>query len=479
MKTQKLSNKGAAFVTVVMVMLVMVTLAGVAVTLIASQTRTEVFFENNTTALHAAEAGVNQYLWDMNEDSGDVIPLDTIITYPDYNPMAAFKLTLLHDSTNRKIIKSTGWMLKDPAVTRTIEATITKRSFTQYVYFSDNDPENIWWMDGENCYGPYHSNTNLYIKGSPTFWSNVSYVGNLVYYPNTIGNPNTASPSIFHVKPVDRNSTIDFPQDNSELMNIAKNSGGLYLDGRTSILLKANGRMVVWNQSTYPVPTEISLPSNGVIYVNGTTPPETNKFDLDSGNVFISGVLKGRLTVAAKNNIYITGYDPTVNNLSSSPATNGITYATTTFSLNTFTGVVTPSNDGINSDMLGLIADNYVAVLTRGWFNNTTNANSARQNMKVYAAVFAINKSFINSYQIDHSDATYPSPAGTLTVRGAIIQNKRGGVGITHTDMWGNVTNEGYAKDYAHDPRMMYDSPPHFIEPTQTGWEITAWEETN
>lgn len=170
MKYYKLNNKGSALPTVIMVMLVVMTLAAVVLTLITSETKAEVFYENNTSALHAAEAGLNQYLWDLNEDSGTVIPLDTVITYPEYNPTGAFTLELIEDTENKKVLRSTGWMLSDPMTTKTVEAAFTKRTFTQYVYFSDNDPVDIYWSSSDNLYGPYHSNTYLSIAGSPTFW---------------------------------------------------------------------------------------------------------------------------------------------------------------------------------------------------------------------------------------------------------------------------------------------------------------------
>jgi hypothetical protein len=128
------------------------------------------------------------------------------------------------------------------------------------------------------------------------------------------------------------------------------------------------------------------------------------------------------------------------------------------------------------ADILGLIADRYVAVLTQGWYDNSS-VNSSRKYFTVHGAVFAINGSFINSYQINNTSppSTIPNPPGTLTIRGAIIQKVRGAVAIGNTS---GVTS-GYAKDYAHDPRMMYDQPPYFLEPTESGWEIRDWKEIN
>jgi hypothetical protein len=197
----------------------------------------------------------------------------------------------------------------------------------------------------------------------------------------------------------------------------------------------------------------------------------SKRYDEENGNVFISGVLDGRLTVAAKNDIYITGYDPTVDTITGSTKVfSGVKYKDTVINLNTGTGDITVNESAgdAEADMLGLVADNYIAILTRGWFKDGSAASDIRY-FSVYAAVYA-GKSFINSDMIYGSGSTFPLNKGTLTVRGAIIQNTRGAVGDI-------TSNTGYTKDYAHDPRMSYDQPPHFMEPTESGWEIRDWKE--
>ena len=39
------------------------------------------------------------------------------------------------------------------------------------------------------------------------------------------------------------------------------------------------------------------------------------------------------------------------------------------------------------------------------------------------------------------------------------------------------MLEERATKNYAHDIRMMYDSPPHFLKPDGSGWEITEWND--
>ncbi len=464
MKFRSFSSKGAALPTVIMVMLVVMTSATIVLSLTTSQAKTGVIYEDNIQALHSAEAGLNQYLWYLNKE-GATLKLDTVVTYPESDPESAFIIKELENTNMQKIINVTGWSLRDPDTTRTIEATFTQRSFTQYVYFSENDPSNIWWMDGDKCFGPYHTNTSLSISGSPEFFDKVTYVNQIVYQSGVTSNPKFYAGN-------ERVAAVGYPNTNKELMNYAAADGYVY-QGRTSIRLNADGTITVWNPNSGSNAVTRPLPSNGVIYVNGTSVTNASaRYNLAAGNVFISGVLNGRLTVAAANDIYITDYDPTYESYSQAQnhETNGISYANTDFTVNTSTGDITVTGSG-QEDMLGLIADKNVSVLTYGWFDKG-DFKAAKGDIKVYAAVFAINGSFGNSYNMYSDTGTsYPNPYGTLSVRGAIIQNQRGVVGIRSDKSY------GYVKDYAHDIRMKYESPPYFPVPEDSGWEINTWKE--
>ncbi|MDZ7672730.1 MAG: hypothetical protein U5K53_07870 [Halanaerobiales bacterium] len=97
-------------------------------------------------------------------------------------------------------------------------------------------------------------------------------------------------------------SPLEFPNSNSDLKTWAESPGGYYYQGRTCILLNGD-RLLIRNQDN-PI-EDRPLPSNGVIYVDNLN-NEMDKWDLDSGNIFISGELNGSLTIAAQNTIYIT-----------------------------------------------------------------------------------------------------------------------------------------------------------------------------
>lgn len=248
-----------------------------------------------------------------------------------------------------------------------------------------------------------------------------------------------------------------FPETNQQLKTQAKYNG-YYFEGRTSIML--DGDSIKIRNKGNSVQTINDL-KNGVIYVDGTVVEEqapyrfNNKWNSDLGNVFVSGTMNGRLTIATSNDIYITGYDPTEFDFSKAKKTGGIKYYDTTFDGQ---GNVVSNGD----DMLGLVANKYIFILHYGWFGKMNNTSVALNDITIHAALFALNK----SYEFERYDRD--KLLGTITLIGSICQNRRGAVGLVGASGYSN-------KDYTHDRRMSYDTPPHFLEPTNAGWEIVSW----
>ena len=120
----------------------------------------------------------------------------------------------------------------------------------------------------------------------------------------------------------------------------------------------------------------------------------SQKFNSKSGNAFVSGTLQGRLTIAAANNIYITGRDPTEFNYSQAEVnpSGGVTYANTTFSPYPASGEQT-GYLAEGDDMLGLVANNYIHILGNGWFSGNP-SNVAPENVAIHGALFSITKGF-------------------------------------------------------------------------------------
>ncbi len=273
---------------------------------------------------------------------------------------------------------------------------------------------------------------------------------------------------------------------------------GCLFTGPTSITLNAAGTMTVASPytksgaapnncagGTKAAPVTQALPANGVIYVQNVPadPADPNytagcktstqlngsstvqhplgypqrwditQYGCTDGDVFLKGALKGRLTIAADNNIDIIG---------------NITY-------NGGTG---------GSDLLGLVANNYVEIYhpvgdcgssscqNGSRVNNYYNLDDfpggysgAFLNPNIQAAILSVNHSFrVQNYQYGDDNTL-----GTINVYGAIAQEYRGIVGTTNTS--------GYLKNYNYDQRMKYQSPPFFLNPIDSAWQIVTWVE--
>jgi hypothetical protein len=269
------------------------------------------------------------------------------------------------------------------------------------------------------------------------------------------------------------------PPSNSELKALANptvsNTGCLYT-GPTQITTNSNGTMSVvspFTKSTAPgcgPGVGLALPANGVVYVqnvpssssdpnytsgcpySGSYPPglpvpisgDLTTYACRDGDAFVSGTLKGQLTIGAEHNIII------VDHLKYQGGTSG-------------------------TDLLGLAANNNVEVFhpvdcTDG---NDSSCNLNRKNGTkfqdpiIQAAILSVQHSF----RVQHYEAG--TPLGNLNVTGAIAQIYRGIVGTFS----GTSSYSGYAKNYVYDSRLKYLSPPHFIDPVQSAWGVVTWAE--
>ncbi|SHE61499.1 PilX N-terminal [Desulforamulus putei DSM 12395] len=449
-------QRGIALPMVLVFITVFTLLGFTAAYLVTSQTTLGSRYAGSQDALHYAEAGCQNYLWHLNEGTPNNVEFNKDIKFTD----GYYRLQLINTGQQTVTLRATGWPAADPTNKRTIETRFRKRQFNQHVYLSHDDGSDIWWADGEKCYGPLHTNTDLRIQGRPVFYGKVTYSNQLI--KGTKYNPD------FRAGPPQKVAGLVFPASNNQLKLLAR-QGGYYYEGRTCIMLLGSGQIVTRNakragdDGKLDSPETRPLPANGVIYVDGTTGNDQysiNKFDLSRGNAFISGTLKGQLTVGAANDIYITGKDPTNYDYKKAAATGGVRYAATTFT------PVYQNSEQVGwtvsgNDMLGLVANNNVWILGQYWFTGSV-TDVAPYDIAIQGVVFAINKGFgYETYDLYDK--------GTINLIGSLIQHQRLPVGL--------VGQTGYSKNYSFDPRMNYQTPPHFLEPSEAGWEVDYWQE--
>lgn len=250
----------------------------------------------------------------------------------------------------------------------------------------------------------------------------------------------------------------------------------------------------------------LPLPNNGVIYVDGVTGDGDGglykqKYTARLGNVFVGGQLNGRLTIAAANDIFLVGHDatdwkmpPVIPDSKWYDPTPGVTYFDTTFEQKfgadgkwTHTEV---KQDG--DDMLGLVAGRRVQVLHYNWPSQYHGVSAGYSGLIVhdYYCWTLLNSGIAQDrapYNISINGAIYAGgdcfgfevydqglAKGTAYLIGSITQKQRGPVGTG-----GAIFKfDGYTKNYSHDPRMLYDAPPHFPTPTNMGYRTVHWNES-
>jgi hypothetical protein len=79
----------------------------------------------------------------------------------------------------------------------------------------------------------------------------------------------------------------------------------------------------------------------------------------------------------------------------------------------------------------------------------------------------------VQNYDLGPGFDAYGTAQSKLTVTGAIAQRYRGPVGTFS----GSNLASGYAKNYNYDQRLKYDSPPKFLDPVASAWEVVTWAE--
>lgn len=442
--------------------------------------------EYSREALECAQLGINDYLWKINDEDCGICD-ETI----KVDGERCYELNVKEPTDDNKYltISSIGWEKENPKVKKCIEVKLDRKQFVNYVFVTnsenlDRKRDYIYWLDKEECHGPIHTNGIFATYGKPVFYNTVTYY---VDKFEKNGKPDYKEGG----SAIKVSEPLTFPDSNSELAKWAKDETDKpYFEGRTCIYLNGNKAVIRDNNGRVH---NIDIRKNKVIYVDGKIVGNEDKFNLEAGNVFVSGKLSGRLTIVAKNNIYITYDDPTnwkkpiYHEGISYPNKKddyGITYANTKFNHVDNNNICERTADG--EDMLGLIANNNVLILHYGWPRDGSNGKPywdkervfliprkfdvAPKDIKINAAIFAIKGGF------GYEGYSKGGKRGDIQLWGSIIQNERLPVGKNRDYLIFNI-DSGYNKKYFHDPRMSNIAPPHFLEPKNLGWQIVEWQE--
>lgn len=356
-------------------------------------------------------------------------------------------------------------------VTNTTTQTITSGG-TVSGYYSGECRE-IQWVANDVIQGPFHSNDALQINGAVTFtdpltetsWSNP---------PTSNRWWGTGTPSTTGYKPV-YGAAIPLPSSNSSLLQYVEPDAdgdastpvgpGCYYTGATRITFTGTTMKVLSpyttnapsrcldtsnraNEQTKNIPPVIYVDSlgtscsagssSGVGYPRSgesTTAGTTTDYSCNRGTAYVSGSFDTQVTVAAKDDVVIGGD-------------------------------VTDADNQTTTNILGLIAGNYVWV-----YHPVTSTGSNVLSTGVYnidAAILALRRSFlVQNWNLGAALST--SSTTKLNVIGGIAQKYRGPVG-TGT---GTSASTGYLKNYVYDSRLLVLQPPYFLSPDASPWSVS------
>ena len=507
--------------------------------------------QNWNAALASAEAGIDDYIFRLNENSNywqySAVnpPPDGNVAFTDWvgvpggNTPSRFRYDVdvsTIGSDGRLKITSTG---RVGNTERTVHATVRRRSFLDYLYFTDYetmDPASytgspftaaqaqtycskhyyggldmqrdvsgrvdftgdsdsggsycteINFISADSINGPLHTNDAFLVCGTPHFngetstsWSGQS---GLRYRTNSSCSPN--SPVFASSGDPRLLAPLTMPPSNSALKaETAVGAGGCLYTGPTRIKLNADGTVYVkspfsiqTNNSPCPTNGTGPLPSNGVIYVQ-------NVPSLSSDPNYTSGC-----PYSVSGRTHPLGL-PRSSDLNTYGCRNGDVFIEG--SLNGQLTVAAENNidatwhltyaGGLGGDdLLGLVANNYVEIYHP--VSCTSSGSSSTCNLDAnFPTETARNAKFTNAtvqaavLSVNHSFRVQMHSAGAPL--GTL--NIDGAIaqryrGAVGTNSGGSVRS-GFAKDYVYDQRLKYLSPPKFLDPVASQWGIATWAE--
>jgi len=486
-------------------------------------------------AMAAAQAGIDDFVSRLNGNDSYWVnnSSDKFATFGDttntaFSPTglsipgtgsgpATYNYTVLSSSTQTTLtgiirLQSTG---KSRNASRTLIAQLQPSGFLRFIYFTDIEAQDpaLWdssrtdcnryyyavpptparpgncteiqFTGGDVIQGPLHSNDALQINGSVLFTdpkTETSWADGAS--PAPAANHRwwgTGTPSASGYRPVYQ-APVVLPAANSEIQSYADPAksdaaapGCLY-SGQTRIRFSGNQMKVLspgttssatkprcYNFSTPTTEQTLNIPP--VIYVQQlsgscsaggigypitkevamTIAGTSNPYDCHDGDAFVQGTATGQVTIATANDVVVTG------------------------------DLKTTTNDFTGTDVIGLVANNYV------WVYHPVDKNGANivppttgYVHEIDAAILSVAHSFlVQNWDQGAALSAMGDDSSKLTIKGAIAQKHRGPVGT------GTATSiaTGYLKNYVYDPRLMTLPPPYFLKPVSAPWGVSKLSE--
>ena len=374
------------------------------------------YFNKTTShniAISGANMAANQLFLDSTWNAGyDDVPFQNGKLDVTVETIDAYK--------NIKRITSVGIFQKD---TSRVQVTFAPSKFSKFAYYSVYEGTNIWWMNKDTVWGPFHTQDILRAANHPVFFGKASSKGGIKYYTNQ------ATDKPYFYGGYEQGVDLSLPTNGVTALKTPAQNQGLYFNGNFSgqgtVYLKFDRDYLYFRYNTMRPYDSVYLPSaapNGVIYI-------------DNGVARIQGTVKGAYTIACsgtssgKGTIWLD---------------DDIVYSKD------------PRTDPTSTDMLGIVAQSNVWIT-----DNPANNNNININASIYVEQGGFGAQNYNTRPV----------SGTINLLGGIIQNTRQAVGTFNS----GVIKTGFSKSYRYDDRFMTASPPFF--PGTGGFEIVSWYE--
>jgi hypothetical protein len=513
---------GVTLIVVLGVMMVAMLTVGALVTATGGDARSSRRDLDLRKAYYAAQAGLNEYLYQLNQnpDFWEECSSETTAGYSSGQTVPVPNSTVGDESYSYTPIPANGYNACDPndpddtmiqantgtfrilvngfsggsssasttggkPVVRSFVVTFSRPTLLKYAYFTEyetSDPilgqsascaaiygvrpsscDKIDWISADTVSGPMFSDDYFWVCGTPTFGRSpsdtISTPG--IYYESGCtgtANVNQANAS----NPVGTEGTLD---TNAGVLTVPASNGELLHLAQLKGTVLTGSTFITLTGNTMTVTnggtttTGVAFPSNGVLYVQSSSSGCPVTYSPYGPNY--SAYNYGG-SYAGCGTVFVQGN-----------YTKSLTIASDSDIV--VNGNITTPTDGsgkpTTNSLLGLVPQNFVRVYhplngSRGTTNGNcgTASNSGTAVSVIYAAILTTADSFI----ADNYDCG--SPLGTLEIYGALAQVFRGTVG-THS---GNSLASGYNKDYVYDDRLSVQQPPHFLSPNQTAWNVQS-----
>lgn len=429
--------------------------------LVGTLYKTAIKKTNLEQTFQIAEAGINFYKWRLAHSPDDYTGGGSYdYTDPYGGVIGRYVLAITQPQLGSSVVTvtSTGYLNKDPNITRTIEARFGRKSLSDFTFLTHS---NIWFGPEEEVVGKTHSNGGIRFDGESdsivqsnrdNYICGPEHGCNYETHPGVWGQGEIQA--LWHYPPAYQVPYIDFNSvgvDLSALKTKANTPTGFYrgLSGnfgyhirfktspsafdlyRVTNTYATYGRDFIdgWQWRYIDIQSEsligtYSLPANGIIFLED--------------NVWVDGTLDGRVTLAAANFLQ-TGSDRSI------IINNNITYK---------------EKDG--TDALGLIAQKDILLPLY-----------SPKKLEIDAALFTQKgHDFIYNYQASRYGSNVVLK-DMIEVYGSIASN------TTWTWSWVNSQGQvisGYQQtETTFDPNLIYAPPPDF--PHEADYSFISWRE--